>query len=86
MMHHQRKMNPPKMLAQIAYKILYAASVHMISPNPCKIWKKILLQIMSLTKAQDTQFAHLGDYKISQGYMKKEVYWGSFVDYPQIRS
>ena len=38
--------------------------------------KKFLLQIMSLTKARDTQFSHLGDYKIFRGYMKKEVYWG----------
>ena len=38
--------------------------------------KKFLLQIMSLKKARDTQFAHLGDYKNFRGYMKKEVYWG----------
>lgn len=37
--------------------------------------KKVLLQIMSLTKAKDPQYMHFGDYKTFRNYMKKEVYW-----------
>ncbi|MCO5611053.1 hypothetical protein L7F22_065303 [Adiantum nelumboides] len=37
--------------------------------------KKIILHLMNLTKSKDPQYPHFGDYKLFQGYMKKETYW-----------
>ncbi|MCO5612684.1 hypothetical protein L7F22_066953 [Adiantum nelumboides] len=64
------KWDDPGML-KITRDKLYCLRNSKITPER----KKIILHLMSLTKSKDLQYAHFGDYKLFQGYRKKETYW-----------